>query len=103
MGNNCINIDYEDLKMDRANFEAEATKNGFEVYEGTLAAGTNNPEHTHPFHARLFVLSGQITIECGSETNTYGPGDNCQMDADTPHTEIVSDKEVVFLVARRPS
>ena len=87
--------------MDRTTFEEEATRDGFEVQESTLAAGTNNPEHTHPFDARLYVLSGKLTIGCAGNVTTYGPGDTCQMNADTLHTEVVDDDEVVFLVGRR--
>ena len=32
--------------MDRTSFEAAATRDGFEVQESTLVAGTNNSEHT---------------------------------------------------------
>ena len=88
--------------MDRKIFEAEASNDGFEVQKSKLAPGTNNPEHTHPFDARLFVLSGEITIGCNGKTKTYGPGDNCRMDANTPHTEMVNDEEATFLVGRRP-
>ena len=88
--------------MDQEMFETEASNDGFDVRKRKLAPGTNNPEHTHPFDARLYELSGEITIECNGETNTYGPGDDCRMDAETPHTEVVEDEEVVFLVGRRP-
>ena len=87
--------------MDRTSFEAEATRDGFEVQESTLVAGTNNPERTHPFDARLYVLSGNITIGCEGDVTTYGPGDTCSMDADTLHTEVVKSEDVAFLVGRR--
>ena len=87
--------------MDRTTFEEEATRDGFEVQESTLAAGTNVSEHTHPFDARLYVLSGNISISCDGDATTYGPGDTCQVDADTPHTEVVESGEVAFLVGRR--
>ena len=87
--------------MERSTFEQEAIKDGFEVQESTLAARTNNPEHSHPFDARLYVVSGNITIGCDGDETTYGPGDTCQMDADKLHTESVDAEEVVFLVGRR--
>ncbi len=87
--------------MDRAAFEAGLEQDGFELSESRMEAGCNNPEHTHPFDARLFVLSGKITIGRNGKLETFGPGDTCNMDANTMHTEDVGNEDVSFIVGRR--
>lgn len=87
--------------MDRTTFEAQVTRDGFALQDGTMAAGTVNPDHTHPFDARVFVLSGAITITSDGQSHTYGPGDSCSMDANTVHAEEVGAEDVVYLSGRR--
>lgn len=88
--------------MDRAAFEAGLKQDGFELSEARMKAGCNNPDHTHPFDARLFVLSGELTIGRDGKLETFGPGDTCNMGANIMHTEEVGDEDAVFLVGRRP-
>jgi len=88
--------------MDRAAFEAGLKQDGFELSEARMKAGCNNPDHTHPFDARLFVLSGELTIGRDGKLETFGPGDTCNMGANITHTEEVGDEDAVFLVGRRP-
>lgn len=87
--------------MDRATFEAGLKNDGFELSDGRMKAGTNNPDHTHPFDARLFVLSGEITIGRDGKSETFGPGDTCSVDANTVHSETVGEEDVVYLTGRR--
>lgn len=87
--------------MDRATFEAQVQQDGFAIQDGRMAAGTVNPDHTHPFDARLLVLSGQITITRDGKPETFGPGDTCGVDANTVHAEEVGAEDVVYLSGRR--
>ena len=48
--------------MTRDEFEADLLKQGYGVFYGGFRAGLENPEHTHPWDARLFILGGEITI-----------------------------------------
>ncbi|MDP6707649.1 MAG: cupin domain-containing protein [Alphaproteobacteria bacterium] len=89
--------------MDRETFEAELMRDGFEIKEGGMAAGTVVPDHTHPFDARVFVLSGEITIARDGQAQTYGAGDWCAVDRDTVHAEAVGPEDVVYVAGRRES
>ena len=51
--------------MDRIEFKEKMERDGFTVSEKSMAAGTVNRDHTHPFDARLFILDGHITIGAG--------------------------------------
>jgi len=88
--------------MDRATFEAEMKRDGFEIRESGMAAGTINKDHTHPFDARVFVLSGAITIGRGGKEQTFGPGEWCAVDANVTHSEFVGDEGVTYVAGRRP-
>ena len=87
--------------MDRATWEAELKRDGYELRESSMAAGTVNPDHTHPFDARLFVLSGEITITQNGKPRTHGAGDTCAVAANESHAEEVGAVDVVYLAGRR--
>ena len=87
--------------MDRATFEASLQRDGFELFERVMTAGTVNAYHNHPFDARLFVLSGEITITYLGESTTYGPGDTCEFSAGAIHAEEVDTEDFVYLAGRR--
>ena len=74
--------------MDKIEFKEQMEKDGCMVRK-SMAAGTVNQDHTHPFDARLFVVAGHITLGDGNET-TFGPGDICGVDANTKHSEKVN-------------
>lgn len=87
--------------MDRATWEAELQRDGFELKEGGMDAGKHIPDHTHPFDARLYVLSGELTITQNGEPQTYGSGDNFEVLAGRNHAETVGAEDVTYLVGRR--
>jgi quercetin dioxygenase-like cupin family protein len=87
--------------MDRATWEAELQRDGYELKESGMAAGTVLSDHTHPFDARLFVLSGEITITQNGGPRTYGAGDTCAVAANESHAEEVGAEDVTYLVGRR--
>ena len=88
--------------MDRSEFKEKMERDGFTVSEKSMAAGTVNQGHTHPFDARLFVLNGHITIGQGGEEKIFGPGDICSVDADVEHSEKVDSlMDVTYLAALR--
>ena len=88
--------------MDRIEFKEKMERDGFTVNEKSMAAGTVNRDHTHPFDARLFVLDGHITVGRGGEEKIFGPGDICSVDADVEHSEKVGSlMDVTYLAALR--
>ena len=60
--------------MNRAEFEADLLREGYEVREGGLEPNIHRPAHSHDFNARVMVLDGSITLVFGDERCVYGPG-----------------------------
>ncbi len=87
--------------MDRQTFEAELSRDGYELKENAMAAGTVNADHTHPFDARLFVLSGEIAVAYGGETHVCRAGDTFSLGANVAHSERVGPDGVSYVAGRR--
>ena len=87
--------------MDRAEFEADLRREGYELREGEIEPNVHRGSHAHEFDARLFVLDGSITLVFGADRRTYGPGDSCTVPAGTVHEEHTEADGVRFLAGRR--
>lgn len=87
--------------MDRATFEAELVRDGYAVRESSLPANHNNADHVHDFDARLFVLSGEISVTHGGKTETCRAGDSFALAANTVHFERVGPEGVAYVAGRR--
>ena len=59
--------------MNRAEFEADVRREGYEVHEGEIKPNVNRKGHAHEFDARLFILEGSLTLVVGADRHTYGP------------------------------
>ena len=71
--------------MDRAEFEADLRREGYELREGEIKPNVHRGSHAHEFDARLLVLEGSITLVFGAGRCTYGPGNSCNVLAGTMH------------------
>lgn len=87
--------------MERARFEAELSREGYECREGAIEPNVHRPAHAHAFDARLLVLDGAITLVFGDQRCAYGPGDTCTVPAGTLHEEHTGADGVKYLVGRR--
>ena len=87
--------------MNRAEFEAEAQRDGYEIREGEIKPNEHREAHVHDFDARLFVLDGSVTLVFGDERRQYGPGDCCDFPAGTPHEEHTEADGVRYVAGRR--
>ena len=87
--------------MDRAEFEADLRREGYELREGEIKPNEHRGSHAHEFDARLFVLEGSITLVFGADRCTYGPGDSCNVPAGTMHEEHTEADGVRYLAGRR--
>ncbi len=55
--------------------------------------------HSHPVPCQTLVLSGEVEINFGSESQTLRAGDYIRVPADTPHSQsLVSDDAELFVV-----
>ena len=88
--------------MNRAEFEADVRREGYELREGAIEPNVHRAAHVHEFDARLFVLNGSVTLVFGTGQCTYGPGDSCNVPAGTMHEEHTEADGVRFLAGRRP-
>jgi quercetin dioxygenase-like cupin family protein len=89
--------------MNRAEFEADLRREGYEIREGGIEADVHRPLHAHDFDARVFVLDGSITLVFGSDRCIYGPGDSCNVPAGTMHEEHTEADGVRYVAGRRPA
>jgi quercetin dioxygenase-like cupin family protein len=89
------------LAMDRAEFEANLRREGYELREGEIKPNEHRGSHAHEFDAQLFVLEGSITLVFGADRCTYGPGDSCNVPAGTMHEEHTEADGVRYLAGRR--
>ncbi len=87
--------------MNRAKFEAELQREGYEVTEGTIQPNEHRPGHRHPFDVRLLVLDGSVTITSGTDRGAYGPGHTCYVPAGTVHEEQIGADGVRYVIGRR--
>lgn len=88
--------------MDRTTFEAELTRGGYIVVRATMQPNAANPEHVHPFDARLLVAEGAMTIvRDGAPTRTYNAGEIFEMPAGIKHAETAGDTGAVYIAGRR--
>jgi hypothetical protein len=61
------------MAMDRAEFETDLQREGYELREGEIEPNVHRGSHAHEFDARLFVLEGSITLVVGADRCTYRP------------------------------
>ncbi|MGH7038178.1 MAG: cupin domain-containing protein [Stellaceae bacterium] len=88
--------------MDRKEFEAELQAEGYrETTMRDMPANHENPEHAHPFDARLLILDGEMTIACAGGERTYRAGDTFAMAAGRRHAELAGAAGVRYLAGRR--
>jgi quercetin dioxygenase-like cupin family protein len=91
------------MAMNRAEFEADVRREGYELREGKIEPNVHRDAHSHEFDARLLVLEGSVTLVFGTDRRTYGPGDSCNVPAGTMHEEHTEADGVRFLAGRRPA
>ena len=91
------------MAMDRAEFEADVRREGYELREGGIEPNVHRDAHAHEFDARLFVLEGSITLVIGADRCTYRAGDSCSFPAGTMHEEHTEADGVRYLAGRRPA
>ena len=88
--------------MDRATFEAELTRDGYQIVSITMKPDAVNPEHVHPFDARLLVAEGVLTIAReDAPTRTYQTGETFEIIHGTRHTETAGPEGATYVAGRR--
>lgn len=87
--------------MDRETFETGLRRDGYQIVYGGLRGNETIPEHVHAWHARVFVLGGEITLTRDGKAERFAAGDWCEVAANTPHAEQVGPAGVAYIAGRR--
>ena len=88
--------------MTREQFEADLKADGYQILYGGFRANHVNPDHSHPWHARVMVIGGEITITRDGKPEKFRAGDSCSVPANYPHSEIVGPQGVAYIAGRKP-
>ncbi len=86
--------------MDRTAFEAELHREGRQVVTVTMQPNQVNPEHAHDFEARLMVVAGAMTVDCGDDRTTYNEGDTFTMQPGRRHSELAGPAGATYVAGR---
>jgi len=87
--------------MNRAEFEAELRRDGYDCCEVDIPPNEHRAAHTHGFDARLLMLSGVFTIGYEDKQVHYRPGDTCSVAAGTMHEERTGPEGARYVAGRR--
>ncbi len=87
--------------MERAEFEAALSRDGYEIVARGMAPNTVNPDHTHDFDARVLVTEGEITITRAGQATRFGIGEWCAIPASELHAEHAGSAGVSYVAGRR--
>ena len=87
--------------MDRASFEAELKRDGYDIVTNTTPGVKVNPEHTHPFDVRAMVIEGALMLTRDGATRTYKPGETFTMPKGCLHYESYGPEGAVTLFGRK--
>jgi mannose-6-phosphate isomerase-like protein (cupin superfamily) len=69
---------------------SETTGGAYALMEAVAPAGSGPPLHVHHREDESFwVLEGRLTVRCGEDTFTAGPGSYVFLPRDVPHTFAV--------------
>lgn len=88
--------------MDRPTFEAALTREGFTIVGITMKPNAVNPEHVHPFDARVLVTEGAMSIvRDGAPDQAYHAGEHFEMPAGCRHSETAGAAGATYIAGRR--
>ena len=87
--------------MDRATFEAELARDGYEVGTNTTPSVKVNPEHSHPYDVRAMVVQGALTLTSEGKSVTYKAGETFTMARGCLHSESYGPEGAVTLFGRK--
>ncbi len=88
--------------MDRTTFEAALTSEGYEIVSITMRPDAINPEHVHPFDARVMVVEGAMTVDReDTGARTFQPGEWFELHAGCRHSEAAGASGASYVAGRR--
>jgi quercetin dioxygenase-like cupin family protein len=86
---------------DRTAFEAEITREGYDMRETEVKPNERRDMHTHEFDARLLILDGTFILAYPDHEETFVAGDTCFVPAGIVHSENGGPEGARYIAARR--
>ena len=87
--------------MDQQEFAKQLALEAYdEVLTKSLPAKQWIPEHSHPFDAKVLVLSGDVTLGLEGRQTVYREGDIYSVGRGIEHTELYGDAGVSLMIGR---
>ena len=87
--------------MDRATFEAELKRDGYDMGTNTTVGEKVNPEHSHPWDVRVMVVQGALTLHRDGTARTYKTGETFAMPKGCLHSESYGPEGAVTLFGKK--
>ncbi len=87
--------------MNEQQFKSELDTDAFECSEFSLEPNLQRENHTHPWHARILIQAGELTLTTQEGAHTYRAGDTCALAANVMHSERAGENGVRGLVGKK--
>ena len=88
--------------LDENELRKQLTREGFtRVFVWQDAAGACYPDHTHAELTAHIILDGEMTLEMGGVSNTYRPGDRCDVPAGAVHAARMGAKGCRYIIGEK--
>jgi len=88
--------------MDIAQLEMQLHREGFRhTYVWQDAPQASYPEHTHAAETAHIILEGEMTLTMGASSQTYRPGERCDVPAGAVHTARMGPAGCRYLIGEK--
>ncbi len=90
--------------MDLTAFKAALQQDGYtEIDTRKMEPNLYNAPHSHPFHVRAQMTSGELTLSWEGQQRTFRAGEVFTMTAGCEHTEWFGPEGAEYVVGRKPA
>lgn len=88
--------------MDVKQLEKQLHAEGFrQTYVWQDGPGVYYPDHTHPAETAHIILEGEMTLIQGGVTQTFRPGDRCDVPARAVHSARMGPNGCRYLIGEK--
>lgn len=87
-------------QLTREAFESDLRREGFAISNSGQKACFCEDLHAHDFDVRIMVLGGEITLTRDDKSETFKPGDCCEIPASCQHTTKVGSEGVAYVLGK---
>lgn len=87
--------------MDRASFEAEVAREGYDMRDTEVKPNERRDMHVHEFDAKLLILDGTFILAKPDAQEIFLAGSICAVPAGVLHAEWGGPEGARYIAARR--